>query len=142
MATQAWPALGTTFAYSTDGTVYTTVGEVLSVGGAGGGEVGERDTTTLASTVKTNMPTIPDNGEVTIELNWDPADTGHQQLRTWKNTPPATLPYFKVTFATTASNTAVFNGWVKSIDGTNAEGTDENLTATVTLRVSGAVTYT
>ena len=141
MATQAWPALGTTISYTTGGTT-TPIGEVLSVTGAGGGEVGERDTTNLGSTVHTAAPTIPDNGEVTFEINYDPTDTGHQQLRTWKDTPPATLPTWTVTFATSPAHTAGFTGFVKGFDGANSEGVDENLAASITVRVTGAVTYT
>ena len=145
MSTQAWAAQGTILAYSTNsGSTYTTLGEVLNIAGAGGGEVGERDTTVLTSTVHTNAPTIPDNGEVTFSLNWDPTDAGHQQIRAWKDTPPATtaIPLWKVTYNTTAANTDVFSAWVKGLDGVNAEGVDENITADVTLRVTGAVTHT
>lgn len=140
MPAQTWPSLGTTIAWSLDGTAYTTVGQVLSISKPGGGEVGERDTTNLASAAKTRAPTIPDHGEVTFELNWDPTDAAHQQIQTWTITPPTTIPFWKVTFATTATHTAVFNAFVKTLDGPNAGGVDDNLTASVTLAVSGGVT--
>jgi hypothetical protein len=141
----AQPAQGTTLAYSTNsGSTYTSVGEVINIGGAGGGEVGERDTTILVSTTHTNAPTIPDNGEVTFDLNWDPTDAAHQQIRAWKDSPPpvASIPLWKVTYNTSASNTSVFLGWVKSLDGVGAEGIDDNLVMSVTLRVTGPVTNT
>lgn len=143
MPAVAWPALGTTLSYSTDaGVTYIPLGEVLSISHGGGGEVGERDTSNLASTAKTYAPTIPDNGEVSFELNWDPTDTGHIQLQSWKNTPATTSPMWKVVWATTGTHNNVFTAFVKNLDGPNAGGTDENLTMTVTLRVSGAVTPT
>jgi hypothetical protein len=155
MAAQAWPAQGSTIgideAYPPGGT-YTLIGEVLSLGKVGGGEVGERDTTVLVSTVKTNAPTIPDNGEVSISLNFDPTDAVHKFLRGLKDTPPSTpgsqFNNFQVTFndpagsPTPTHDKATFAAWVKTFDGVNAEDTDSNLTADVTLRVTGAVTWT
>lgn len=140
MPTQAWPAQGTILSYSTTGTTYTALGEVLSINHAGGGEVGERDTTFLGSTVRTNAPTIPDNGEMTFSLNIDPTDAGHQAIRGYKDSPA--IIYWKVTFNTTSGNTASFQGWVKDFDGVNAEDVDSNITADVTVRVTGAVTWT
>lgn len=153
MATTAWPALGTTIsideAYPPGGT-YTAIGEVTSITGAGGGEVGKRDTTVLTSTVKSYQPTIPDNGECSFELNFDPTDSVHKILQQLKDLPPtgSSASYlgfnnFKVVFSTggTASS-KVFPAFVQSIDGPNAEGSEENLTATITLCISGAVTST
>jgi hypothetical protein len=140
MPTTAWPALGTALAYSTDaGSTWLTVGQVISISHGGGGEVGKRDTTVLASSAKTYAPTIPDNGEVSFELNWDPTDTQHKQLATWKNAPTTTLPLWKITWTATTS-TSTFNAFVSNLDGPNAGGVDENVTMTVTLQVSGTIT--
>ena len=145
---QAWPAQGTTIAidesFPPSGT-YTLVNEVISINHAGGGEVGERDTTVLISTVKTNAPTIPDNGETTMSWNYDPTDSVHKFVRNLKDVPPA-LPYvannWKTTFNTgSTTSTAVFAAWVKNFDGPNADSVDDNLTADITLRVTGAVTW-
>ena len=141
MASMAWPAAGTTISYTSGGSA-VVLGQVSQIGNAGGGEVGERDTTVLSSTAHTNAPTIPDNGEVTFSINLDPTDTGHQQIIAWKNSPPATIPTWEVTFASTPPSVAQFQAWVKSIDGGNAEGIDDNLTADVTLRVTGPSTMT
>ena len=145
MAAVAWPAIGTTIAVDTNSPptgAYTLIGQVKSIKGAGGGEVGERETTTLSSTVKTFAPTIPDNGECSFELNLDPTDVTHQFLQTKKETPPASGFYnWKVAFAVTGTtSTKVFPGFVKTIDGADADGPDDNLSATVTVRVTGAVT--
>ncbi len=135
MATTAWPALGITITYNS-----LAIGQVLSVTGAGGGSVGERDTTNLGSTVKTNAPTIPDNGEFSFSVNWDPTDSGHIALRNGKDTP--TVETIVVSFPTTpTAKTATFSGWVKELEGINGEGVDENLVADVTIRVTGAVTW-
>lgn len=148
---QAWPALGTVLAideaYPAGGT-YTVIGEITSLTGIAGGEVGERDTTNLASTVKTYMPTIPDNGTVTAEINFDPTDAVHIFLEALKNVPPTGsgqsylgVNNFKATFATGSStHTRVWPGFVKSWDGADAEGPDDNLTVSVGIRIAGAVT--
>ena len=148
---QAWPALGTTIGidegYPPSNT-FTAVGEVVSISGAGGGEVGERDTTILTSTVKSFQPTIPENGECSVEVNYDPTDSVHQFLWALKDSPPngtnqEWLGYnnFKVAFSTGNTNSSkIFPGFVKTIDGANADGPDENLTASISLRISGAVT--
>lgn len=153
MATTAWPALGTAIgideAYPAGGT-YTAIGQVLSLDGAGGGEVGKRDTTILVSTVKTYQPTIPDNGQCSFELNFDPTDTVHKFLQQLKDVPPTGsgqsylgFNNFKVTFSTGATTSSkVFPAFVESIDGPSAGGPDENLTATITLCICGAVTST
>lgn len=150
MSAQAWPAQGTTFAideaYPPSGT-YTLIGQVLSIGGAGGGSVGERNTTILTSTVHSSAPTIPDNGEVKISTNHDPTDSAHKFVRGLKDAPPGPTEdqfnNFKVVFNDSASTNdyVTFPGWVKDWEGVNAEGVDENLAADITIRVSGAVTW-
>lgn len=153
MSTTAWPALGTTLgideAWPPGGT-YTLIGQITSLSNLGGGEMGKRDTTNLASSVKSYFPTIPDNGEVSMEINFDPTDAVHIFLFELKDVPPtgSTASYsgfnnFKATFSTAAStHTKVFPAFVSSIDGGNAGGVDENLTATVNLQVVGAVVTT
>lgn len=141
MSTQAWPAQGTTIGIDETGTgTFTLINEVLSIGHAGGGEVGERDTTVLVSTVRTNAPTIPDNGECTFSLNLDPTDAVHKFVRNLKDAPA--IKNWQVVFSTGATvSSATFPGWVKDFDGPNAEDVDSNLTADVTVRVAGAVTW-
>lgn len=145
MPAVAWPALGTTISIDENSPptgAYTLISQVKSIKGAGGGEVGERDGTNLASTVKSPLPTIPDNGEVTFEINADPTDAAHQYLQAQKEAPPSSgFKNFKVAFNTTGTtSTKVFPGFIKSLDGLDADGPDDNLSGSVTIRVSGAVT--
>lgn len=141
MPTTAWPALGTTLSYSIDaGVTWVSIGQVTTLSKVGGSEIGERDTTNLASTAKTNAPTIPDHGEATFELNYDPTDVAHIQLMSWSGS-PGTIPMWKAAYATSPVKSATFSGWVKTLDGVNAGGVDDNLAASVTIRVTGAVTW-
>lgn len=132
-----WPAAGTIVAYSIDvGVTWVAVGQVVNVSHGGGGEVGERDGTVLASPNKVPRPTIPDFGEFSFELNYDPTDTAHIQLKTWSKTPAAIDPEWKITWAVTGTKTTTFSGFVKNFDGPNAGGVDETLMASLTVRVS------
>jgi hypothetical protein len=145
---QAWPALGTTIAideaYPPSGT-YSLIGEVIKIGNAGGGEVGKRDTTNLSSTIKTYAPTIPDPGDLSITLNFDPTDSVHKFVRNLQGTPP-TPPYvsnnFKITFNTgSTTSTSVVAGFVSGLDGPTADDVDGNLTADITIKMLGATTW-
>ena len=143
MAAQSWPAQGATFSIDEivppSGT-YTLIGEIISMSHVGGGEVGERDTTVLANTVRTNAPTIPDNGEMSYSVNHDPTDAVHQFVRDLKDVP--SIHNFKATLNTTGTtSTIVFSAWVKDWDGVNLDDVDASLTADITLRVTGGVTW-
>lgn len=145
MPTTVWPAQGTTFSVdesgvNTNGT-YTLINNITSLSNIGGGEVGERDTTVLTSTVKTNAPTIPDNQECTLELDIDPTDAVHRFIRDLKDTPVLYCNWKAVMNTGNANSTVVFSAWVKTFDGYNAEDVDSNIVATVTLRKTGAVTW-
>ncbi len=137
MAAIAQPALGTLLAYSTDGgSVYVPVGQVTSITGVGGGEMGKRDTTVLASTLHTAAPTIATKGPMTFGILFDSTDTAHQTIRDWSSTPAATIPKWKVTFPWTGLHIAVFDGFVESFDGANAEDVDSNVEAEVSIFVN------
>lgn len=147
----AWGAQGTTIAVDLTGansngnSTYTLVNNVVNLANIGGGEVGERDTTVLSSTVKTFAPTIPDNQEATIELLYDPTDNTHRTIRDWKDTPQA-FAYWKCVPNTNSVNSntnssVIFQAFVKGFDGYNFDDVDANLTATFTIRKTGAVAW-
>lgn len=139
MATKSWPAQGTIVAVDETGTgTYSTVGLCTSFSHAGGGSVGERDTTVLTSTVRTSAPTIPDNGEFSFSMLYDPTDAVHVALRGMKDTP--VVGGMKVTFNDTGNTTVTAAAWVKEFDGVNGDDVDASLTVDVTMRVTGAVT--
>ncbi len=138
MAAIAQPALGTTLFYSIDaGVNYLAIGQVTSITGVGGGEMGKRDTTVLASTLHTAAPTIATKGPMTFGLLFDSTDAQHQAIRDWSSTGAATNPTWKVQFPWAATpNKAVFTGFVESFDGANAEDVDSNVEAEVSIFVN------
>ena len=142
MPANAIPAAGTILAVDETGSsTYTVIGQVKSIKGAGGGEVGQRDATTLASTVKVTLPAILDPGELTFELNYDPLDAVHEFLIDEADSPPTSgSRNWKVTWATTGPPTVVMPGFVQSIDGPDADSVEDNLTMSVTVKRNGVST--
>jgi hypothetical protein len=135
MPAAAQPAAGTTLSYSTDaGVTWVLVGEVSSLSGVGGSEMGRRDTTVLSSSLHTSRPSLGTPKDMEFGLLIDPTDTAHQQVRDWAATPAATDPQWKVQFPITATpNKCTFTAFVANFDGVNAEDVDGNLEATITL---------
>ena len=147
MSTLSWPAQGVTFGVDETGVngngngTYSLINNITSLQGVGSGEVGERDTTVLTSAVKTNAPTIPDNQECSFHLLFDPTDAVHQFVRDLKDS-PVLFCWFKAVPNTGSTNSFVkFTAWVKGFDGYSFEDVDGSLEADVTLRKTGAVTW-
>jgi hypothetical protein len=145
MATQAWPAQGVTVGVdmvSGATNAYSLINELVSAENLGGGTVAQAKTTWLSSLVHTYRGTIPDNAEVAMSLNYDPTDTVHKFLRNAKDTPSNGPWSFQVTFNTGNTNsTAVFLANVSEFSGPTAGDVEENLTADVTVKITGAVTW-
>jgi hypothetical protein len=130
------PGLGTLLDYSLDGgTTYLPVAQRVTIDGPNI-DVGEADTTTLDSTWKTNRPTLPDAGDLSLTCFYDPADTGHIAIFGMIG---AAAKFWKLVFANVGPNKYVFNAWVKSfaVKGMDVEG---NLTFELTLRLTGIIT--
>ena len=122
---------------------YSLINEVISIDNAGGGTVAQAKTTWLSSTVHTYRGTIPDNAEVSMEMNYDPTDAVHKFIRNLKDTPANGPNNYQVTFNTgNTVSTAVFSANVSEFNGPTAGDVEENLTATLTVKISGAVTWT
>lgn len=136
-----WPALGTTLKVDKTGGTNptTTVGQVLSLDLEP--EVGSVETTNLASTAKTYRPTLPDGGEVSLEIEYDPTDTGvsgsHGWLKSIQQTPAVFT--WQIAYPTTPVATDTFLGFLTKGPGRNAGGPEENLTGALTLKVTGPI---
>lgn len=124
-------------------TVYTTIGQLLTVKPPGG-TVEAVGTTGLASVAKTFRPgLIPEVGEVEFTIQYDPNNTLHISLASRVQTP--VLDNWKVVYvdgmATPACDT--FDGFVTKFDVQEVEGeTAKNLEATLTVQVTGVVVHT
>jgi hypothetical protein len=92
----------------------------------------------LDATVKTTRPgKIPEAGEVPLEIEYDPNDSGHQLLRAH------TEVWWRITYADGRATpaTTVWPGYVKKFKP--GEMTDEgNVTASITIKVTGLPIHT
>jgi hypothetical protein len=147
-----WPALGTTLAVNMAGTGTGTgtgsmlvIGQILSIDGPSS-EVGQVETTHLLSTWKNYRATLPDGGEVSFEIEFDPTDTatgtaagGHGALKTLAATGgvPATKGW-QITYPTTPATTETFNGFLTKL-GRSAGGPEEVLKASASIKIDGVV---
>ena len=126
-------ANGTTFSY--DG---GAVADVLSIS-TPSVSTATIDTTNLGSVHRTYIAGTIDSGEMTLELMYDPmSDTDIEDA--WDNTASA-APVEKaciITFADSGTATFTFNAILVGFSANVA--IDEKVTATITLRVSGAIT--
>lgn len=142
MPAVVWPAQGTILAVdeTTSGT-YTTITGLTSIDGIGGETTAQVDSTALSASVKTYRSSIPDPGDVSAEMNYDPTDAVHKFLATQADSAnPAALSY-KATYNTgTTTSTVVFNANISEFPGASASGVDENLTSGFTLKRTGTLT--
>lgn len=115
--------------------VFTTIAEVSSIDGPTG-QAPEIDVTDLSSTAREFVFGLKDEGEITLDLNYIPTNTQHDQLRTDKNA--GTLRNYRITFTNSPANTWTFGAYVKGLSISNA--VDNVTKASVTLRLSGAIT--
>jgi hypothetical protein len=133
------PAAGTTLAcdFATPLT-YVVIGNILNITGPSA-EVGSVETTVLTSTRKTYRYTIVDPGELTFELDFDPTDTTSHTLLAGLQDAPA-IHSWQISYATTPAKKATVSGFLTKFEP-NAAGVEENLTASVTVKLSGPIVW-
>ena len=114
---------------------YQTISEVSNVSGPGG-QANEIDVTDLSSTAKEFRMGLQDEGTITLDINYIPANTQHAGLRTDRAN--QTLRSFRITFTDSPNTTWTFSAYVLGFEVSNA--VDDVTKASVTLRVSGSIT--
>ena len=121
-------AAGTTLTYDSQ-----LLGDVTSIS-APSVSISTIEATDLDSTWKTFIAGLRDGGDVTFELNYNPSGADHQALL-------ADIGGGGKDFTITWSDlkTTTGNGIITSF--TTTAGMDDKLTASVTLKVTGAVTF-
>lgn len=128
---------GTLLKHSTDGTAaYTTLAEVTEISGPTM-EVGTVETTHLSSTTREFLPTIPDGGEITFDIEYDSDDTSHQILTGLMTTPA--IAYWQVVMS---DGTAANFSFAGILTGFEPGGftVDDVVTASCSIKVTGDVT--
>ena len=116
---------------------YNDIPEVVSFSGPGGsGQV--IDVTNLSSTAIEKVMGLPDEGQLSFEMNYVPANTYHAALRTARAA--KTLTKFKLTFTDTGAMEWTFDAYVTNF--TVSGGVNSTVKAAVTLEVTGAIVET
>lgn len=117
------------------GSSYTAIGEINSIDGPNMSRE-TIDTTALDTSggYRTFIPSFRDAGELNMEMNFT-LDT-YDDLKL--DFEASAIRYWQVVFPDTGSTTLEFGGYVTSL-GT-AISTDDKVTASVTIKISGAVT--
>ncbi|OJW11214.1 MAG: hypothetical protein BGO49_11145 [Planctomycetales bacterium 71-10] len=119
-------------------TTYTEISLVLNIDGPSR-EVGSVETTHLRSPRKTYRPGLPDGGEMSFEIEYDPADAEHIFLAGLADEPEVLS--WRITYPLTPAKHHTFQGFLTAFEP-SAGGPEENLTASVTVKVTGAVVET
>jgi hypothetical protein len=115
------------------------IGQISTISGPGA-SAEKIDVTSLSDTSKAYLRGIVDGGDMTFEIFYDAtASSGapnHDDITAAMIS--GTAQAIEITFSDTA-NTVSFSAYVTGFD--IAQGVDEALTASVTLGITGAITY-
>ena len=118
---------------------WVTVGNVTNIRDLRSGTAAEEDVSDLASTAVEVMTHLPDNGSMSLDLIYDPSDTGQARLETLQSTVPIPMGHFRAV-ALPADKMFSFDGFVSTFPFTLAAAT--SMRGSVTIRISGAITAT
>lgn len=102
-----------------------------------GGAAAVIDVTNLSSTAKEKLMGLPDEGQFTIDINFDPDDAGHIAIRGARVS--RTRSEFKINFSDATPATATFWGYVLGFAVTGA--VDQAVKAAITIEIDGPVTW-
>jgi len=113
---------------------WTAIGEVTDFSGPDG-SASEIDVTHLTSTSKEFLMGLPDEGSLSLSINWDTSDTGQaacsaaRAARTEEN--------FKITYSD--SSTATLTGFVTGM--TSSGGVDGKVSGSISIRITDSITW-
>lgn len=130
---------GTVISYSDGGspTSFTALGNVTGISGLGGGSANINDVTNLDSTFKEKLLGLPDEGQITVNINFDPDNAGHIYLRNARKN--RTRLEFRITMTDTTPAVAAFFGYVMQSRVDYAVG--RQVTGQVVIEIDGEVSW-
>lgn len=139
MASNAFAGVGATFKRSATGSAlsYSTIAEVNNIDGPNM----SRDTIDVTSLDSTGgyrefIPGFRDGGEVNLEMNF--TITGYDQMK--DDFESSSHVHYQIVLADTGATTLEFIGYVTSLGMSTP--TDDKVTSSVTIKISGQVTLT
>lgn len=116
-------------------TTYTALSNVISIDGPGGSS-SEIDITNLSSSAKEFKIGLKDEGTLSVELNYDPSDTGHTGLLSDRDN--RTRRSFQIVLTDSGAEVWSFEAYVQEA---RLSIQPDNVTKlNITLRISGPVT--
>jgi len=123
--------------YTSDGTAtpndYTIVGEIVDWDGPSG-EAAVIDTTHLTSTRREKLMGLPDEGQITFSVNFQPDDAGQQAVRAARN--DRQVRNWRLTYSDATVQT--FEGF--ALGFSTSGGVDGKVDGNITVEISGEVT--
>jgi predicted secreted protein len=117
--------------------VFTTIGEITDFTGPGG-SAAVIDATHFQSTAIDKLMGLPDEGQFSFNMNMVPGDAEQTGLRSDRSA--QTLRNFKIILTDAGAMEITFAAFVLEFSIAGAQ--NDKVNASVTLEVSGAVTYT
>jgi hypothetical protein len=129
---------GVVLSYSSGGspTNFVALGNVTAIRGPGG-QAPVIDVSNLASTFREKMMGLPDEGQITLDINLDPDNSGHQDLRT--NRKNRTRTEFKLQLTDSTPAYGVFFAYITGFSHDIAVG--QAVKVSVTLEIDGEVMW-
>ena len=141
-------AYGMQLSYAKSGGSHSALGEITAITPPSISRDLIETTNHGSSGIKTYLGGLVDYGEVSVTVNYDPDGTDDVGLRTLAtggvydsgsaSENPANYE-FKITYADAGATVETFNGIVTGFE--TSAPIDGQLTATITIKVSGSVTY-
>lgn len=130
---------GVKIAYSDGGspTSYSNIGNIVGFDGLGGGSAAVIDVSNLDSTMKEKLIGLGDEGQLGLDINWDPDNVTHIALRAARLT--RTRLEFRVTLSDATPATAVFFGYVMTCAVSGA--VNQAVKGKLTIEIDGAVAW-
>lgn len=116
----------------------TQIADVVSISGPSV-TVGTVETTHLGSAWKEHLPTIPELGEVSMTIEYNPTTATHATL--YSTMVNRTVAEYTITFSNAEFSTWTFNAYITgfNVSGIEVEGL---VTAELTFKPTGAPTVT
>lgn len=112
----------------------TLIGEVTDFTGPGG-SAAIIDVTHLKSTAKEKLVGLPDEGQLSMNLNLDPADAGQREC--WEARQNQEGRNFELELTDASTTTLTFTAFV--LEFSMSAGVDDKISASITLEITGSV---
>jgi len=116
---------------------YIQIGQVVSISGPSG-STGEIDVTNLSSTAKEFVASLPDWGDVSLSVVWDPATTSNRHDALWTDFSAQTTGTYQIRLTDSPQTTLTFSAFPNSYPVSIA--VDDKVGADIGLRITGTVT--